>query len=311
MYKVKYTFWNEKEFPGFSNSLSRIYDDSIDNYKEKYRKLDKKDLDMIYTFVKDLEYFYASIICEGIVTNKNFKNILEQLKSISLVVIPKKRDLYGATLGTEVSINPDIDAEYGLSRDEFINHCVSHELGHDINNKWYNEAKDLSKEIYGRYRNKKIFKIDSYKYLLFGFDLLNEVVAEETAKRVTNRLTKKKVNDINHNRYLSEHIFYDDLYQFALGFAKSFNYIKDTRNMSDEDVMLKLVRRSFDEDFIKNIKEELELSDPKKYENIITMLVCMGKIKASTYEIIGLRNNEKIDVDEYKEIFNSVKRRKQ
>ena len=81
--------------------------------------------------------------------------------------------------------------------------------------------------------------------------------------------------------------------------------------MSDEDVMLKLVRRSFDEDFIKNIKEELELSDPKKYENIITMLVCMGKIKASTYEIIGLRNNEKIDVDEYKEIFNSVKRRKQ
>ena len=257
-----------------------------------------------------MEYFYASIICEGIVTEKNYKNILEQLKKIEFVVVPKKRDIHGATLGYQISINPDIEESEDFTKDQFMQLCISHELGHVINNNWKKDSKKLSKELYNNPDIFELFEkldINDYRYLSFGFDLLDEVVAEEVAERVTYRLARKKRNKkINKNKL----IVYNELYEYALEFSKSLDYIRDTKNVSNDEVMLKLVRRSFDEEFINNIFNEINNSDVEKREKLITMLVCMGKIKASTYEVIGLNKNSEEKIDDYKDLFREVIRRK-
>ena len=312
MYKPKYTFWNEKQFPGFVDSLDRIYNDSVDNYKKTHNDLIDKELEVFNTFIKDLEYYYAILICEGIedLNNPN-KNILNQLKSIKHVVIPKKRDLYGATLGNQVSINPDIDAAYGLDKKCFMQLCISHELGHIVNKKWYLESKELSKKLYKDPRNIELFEnleIDDYRYLLFGFDLINEVVAEDVAERVAFRLAKKKKDrSIGHNKY----ILYDELYKYAFEFAKSLDFIRSSKNISENSIMLELIKNSFSEDFISNISKEIENSDYNKRDKLLTILVCMGKIKASSYEVVGLnKNKESINVDKYIDTFNETIKRK-
>ena len=308
MYKPRYTFWNEKRFPQFIETLDNIYTKSVDNYIESHKTILGSDIDFFKTFVNDLEYFYASIISNGIVTEKNYKNVLEQLKLIDIVVIPFNNKLHGATLGYQISINPNIDEDYGLGKNGFIQLCVSHELGHIINNKWYDDAKELSKKIYNNPSNEELFNnldINDYRYILFGFDLINEVVSEDTAERVVQRLVKnfKKVNK-------NKLIVYDELYKYALEFAKSLDYVSTNKNISDDEVMLRLIRRSFDEYFIKNISKEIDNSDIDKRNKLITMLVCMGKIKAYSYEVVGLNKNSEKDVDNYKDIFNNISRRK-
>lgn len=316
MYKPRYKIWDSNRFPGFREALERIYNNSYNNYVEKHKVLVGNDLDMLNTFMVDLENYYVSIMREGIVTEKNYVNILNQLKSIELIVIPKRRNLYGATLGYQISINPDID-------DGLKQLCVSHELGHIINNKWKKETKKLSKQLFNDPSNRELFDrldIDDYRYILFGFDLLDEVVSQEVAERVNYRVLNKKrpkkeecYNErlFNHNPYLSNYTFYGELYPFAYIFSKKLDYVSSTKNCKEDEYMLRFVRRSFDEDFIKNIKKEIDNSNSKKKEELLTMLVCMGKIKASCYEVVGLnKEKEDIDVNRYVEEFNKIGKRK-
>ena len=75
--------------------------------------------------------------------------------------------------------------------------------------------------------------------------------------------------------------------------------------------MLELIKNSFSEDFISNISKEIENSDYNKRDKLLTMLVCMGKIKASSYEVVGLnKNKESINVDKYIDTFNETIKRK-
>ena len=316
MYKPRYKIWDENKFPKFRESLNRIYTDSYDNYVNSHDILVGHELKTLDNFMFGLETYYLSIIRETITTEKNWKNILNQLSSISLVVIPKKRDIYGATLGMQVSINPDVE-------DDLKQMCIFHELSHIINNKWKNEAGKLSKELYNDSDNKRIFKdlnINDSKYLLFGFDLLDEVIAQEVAERVDYRLKKKKrpkkferYNEklFNHNPYLSNYTLYGELYEFAYKFVRNLDYVSTTKNCSEEEYMLRFIRRSFDEDFIKNIGAEIILSDNKKKEKLVTLLACMGKIKAAYYEVVGLnKTKENVNVERYVNVFNdTIKRR--
>ena len=317
MYKPIYKVWNERTFPGFRDSLDRIYNDSYNNYIETHTSLEDKELKVLNDFMISLEKYYISIIGETITTEKNYLNILNQLNSISLVVVPKKNvDLYGATLGKQISINPNIS-------DDLKQICISHELGHIINSKWKNDAKELSEKLYNDPNNKKIFEeldIDDYRYLLFGFDLIDEVIAQEVAERVNYRLLKKKRPEkvekynekmFNHNPYLSNYTLYGELYEFAYLFSKKFNYINSNRNCSEKEHMLRFIRRSFDEDFINNISKELEISDENKKTSIITLLACMGKIKTFYYGVVGLnKSGSNIDIDKYVNAFNDTIRRK-
>ena len=74
--------------------------------------------------------------------------------------------------------------------------------------------------------------------------------------------------------------------------------------------MLKLVRRSFDDEFLIELENEILSSDIDKKIKLITMLGCMGKIKVATSDVVGLnKDKEDIDINKYVELFNSVKRR--
>ena len=253
MYKPRYKFWDENKFPNFRDSLDRIYNDSYDNYINGHDVLVGSELKTLEDFMFGLETYYLSIIRETITTEKNWNNILNQLSSISLVVIPKKRNIYGATLGTQVSINPDIE-------DDLKQICIFHELGHVINNKWKDESTRLSKKIYSDPKNEELLKsldINDYKYIKFGFDLLDEVIAQEVAERVDYRLKKKKrpakeekYNEklFNHNPYLSNYTFYGELYDFAYKFVRNLDYVSTTKNCKEDEYMLRFIRRSFDED---------------------------------------------------------------
>ena len=49
MYKTRYSFWNEQEFPGFTGFLRNLYSTSMNNFynktvkEEKYSKKEIKD----------------------------------------------------------------------------------------------------------------------------------------------------------------------------------------------------------------------------------------------------------------------------
>ena len=196
MYRFKYTFWDENRFPGFRESISNLYDTCINHYKNTCKKKDF-ELKMFDTFFNDLENYFRVLITNGIVTQKNFVNILEQLKKLDLVVLlPKsKRNFYGVNFGYQIAINPEIEGMDEYSEDFMKQLVVSHELGHLINNKWVVDTKELSKRLYkDPVVSKTLKSIDagSYKYIQAGFSLLDEVVAEEAAEEVTYFLYKKK-----------------------------------------------------------------------------------------------------------------------
>lgn len=324
MYKTKYTFWNKNSFDGFVDALNELYENSRNHYINTHKEVKENELKMFDVFMKGLENYYASLITSGIVNNSNYINVLNQLKSISLIIIlpEAKRNLYGVTLGYQIAINPEIGSKDEYNETFMKQLCISHEIGHVINNKWTKDTKSLSKRLYEDSRVKAILEkidADDPKYLQFGFSLLDEVVAEEAAEYTTYRLNKMKRPNkelrrdkkiFNHNPYLTNYILYGELQELALSFSKSMDCIRTTKNSSDDDVMFRLVCKSFNDEFLKDIEKELVNSDTKKLEKLITMIACMGKIKAATYEVVGInKNKENIDVGKYVDIFNSVKGR--
>ena len=109
MYKCRYTFWDEKHFPGFTKALSDLYDRSINNYyKEKHdSKNRRRDLNAIYDVFPLIEYYYVSLIKLGFVDKKNYFNILNQLKSIESIGLLKPGAVRGLTIGNKIQINPE------------------------------------------------------------------------------------------------------------------------------------------------------------------------------------------------------------
>ena len=108
MYRCRYTFWDEKNFPGFKQALSDLYDRSINNYyKEKHDpRNQKRDLECLNKIFPLIEYYYVSLIKLGYVDKKNYFNVLNQLKGIECISILKSTSISGVTVGKKISINP-------------------------------------------------------------------------------------------------------------------------------------------------------------------------------------------------------------
>ena len=278
-YETMYSFWDDKRFPGFKKSLNRIYQNSRSTYLKNLwlsSSSRDKDMKMISTFMHDLEYYYRSLFDLEIVTTKNSSTILEQLKSIDVVkILPQdQRSFYGLTYRKQISINPDIQADCGLDEEAFKQLAVSHELGHILN----------------------------------GFWLVDEVVSQEVAEKVAYRKANKKRPSYEYRRdkaifnyrpYLTNYILYGELQEFAIQFARSIPCIDCTKQDSDEDVLLKLVRRSFSPDFIKNIRLDY-FHTPEKMDDFIIMLACMGRIRDATYQVLGSnRTSKDLNVNPY------------
>ena len=321
--------WREEQFPGFTQSMDRLYQRSLSSYYQTLSNSSmicqeelSNDMNMLKTFFQDLEIHYILLMKLGMVTNVNCKNILEQLKSIDLVkILPKQhRKYYGLTYDGQISINPDIQGKYNLSSDFLKQMSISHELGHIVNASWMEDAKAFSSELYQDPRVQAILKnmgLNDKKYLQYGFSLIDEVVAQEAAERVSyqkeglqrpKREARRDKAIFNHNPYITNYVFYGELQDFAISFARSLSYM-DCAQDREEDVLLKLVRRSFDKDFIQKIRKEV-LSNPSKLDDFIIMLACMGRVKDATYQVLGLHeSNKSLNVNSYVDPFQKVAKR--
>ena len=157
--------------------------------------------------------------------------------------------------------------------------------------------------------------LDDPKYLKYGFSLLDEVVVQEAAEAVTYRMANRPRPNkeyrtdkaiFKHNPYLTNYALYGELQEFAIKFARSLDFVNASSHDTDQDVLTKLARRSFDSNFIKRIKSEIE-NNPDKKDNLIIMLACMGSIKAATYKILNLeKDNRKLDTMMYTASFNKA-----
>lgn len=329
MYKTRYSIWDEKEFPGFTGFLSNLYNTSMNNFykktvkEEKYDKKEiKQEASILEDYIKDIEYYYVSLLKLGFITKQNYDNVLKQLESLHYIkVFPKnQRSLYGLSNYNprHIVINPDLKPEFGFSIDCVRQMCISHELGHIINMSWWRDAREYGDELYNDPRVRTILKnmnLDDPKYLKYGFSLLDEVVVQEAAEAVTYRMANKPRPSkeyrtdkaiFKHNPYLTNYALYGELQEFAIKFARSLDFVNTESTDTDQDVLTKLARRSFDKNFISRIKYEIDNNTSKK-DNLIIMLACMGSIKAATYKILNLEKDEReLDTMMYTDSFNKA-----
>lgn len=300
MYKCRYTFWDEKNFPGFTKALSDLYDRSINNYyKEKHDpKNRRRDLNAIYDIFPLIEYYYVSLIKLGFVDKKNYFNILNQLKSIESVGILKSETVRGLTVGNKIQISPTQQPMEDLTSSEMFDLTVFHELGHIINLSWEKDYHKLSERLFNNMeiRNRlSKFGIKSKNDLINGFILLEDVIVEEAAEDVLYR-SKDEVRpsfythrntDFPGIEYRSNYTMYTVFQELGLKFFRAFNSIDCVQEKTISASLKKSTTKAFNKDFISKLEEEI-CTDIDNMSDFALMLGCLGKIKNANYAGFGL-----------------------
>lgn len=300
MYKCRYTFWDEKNFPGFSKALSDLYDRSINNYyKEKHDPKNlRRDLNAIYDVFPLIEYYYVSLIKLGYVDKKNYFNILNQLKSIESVGLLKPGAVRGLTVGNKIQINPEQQPMNDLTSSEMFDLTVFHELGHIINLSWEKDYHNLCDRLFNNMeiRNRlKKFGIKSKNDLLNGFILLEDVIVEEAAEDVLYRSKESNRPSFYIHRskifpgveYRSNYAMYTVFQELGLKFFRAFNSTGSLEEKTVSSALKKSTTRAFNRDFISKIEEEI-CTDISNMSDFALMLGCLGKIKNANYSDFGL-----------------------
>lgn len=300
MYKCRYTFWDEKNFPGFTKALSDLYDRSINNYyKEKHDpKNRRRDLNAIYDVFPLIEYYYVSLIKLGFVDKKNYFNILNQLKSIESVGLLKPGAVRGLTVGNKIQINPEQQPMEGLTSSEMFDLTVFHELGHIINLSWEKDYHNLCDRLFNNMeiRNRlKKFGIKSKNDLINGFILLEDVIVEEAAEDVLYRSKEEARPSFYIHRskvfpgveYRSNYAMYTVFQELGLKFFRAFNSTGCLEEKTISSALKKSTTRAFNRDFINRIEEEI-CTDINNMSDFALMLGCLGKIKNANYSDFGL-----------------------
>ena len=300
MYNCRYTFWDEKNFPGFSKALSDLYDRSINNYyKEKHDPKNlRRDLNAIYDVFPLIEYYYVSLIKLGYVDKKNYFNILNQLKSIESVGLLKPGAVRGLTVGNKIQINPEQQPMNDLTSSEMFDLTVFHELGHIINLSWEKDYHNLCDRLFNNMeiRNRlKKFGINSKNDLLNGFILLEDVIVEEAAEDVLYRSKESNRPSFYIHRskifpgveYRSNYAMYTVFQELGLKFFRAFNSTGSLEEKTVSSALKKSTTRAFNRDFISKIEEEI-CTDISNMSDFALMLGCLGKIKNANYSDFGL-----------------------
>lgn len=300
MYQCRYTFWDEKNFPGFKKALSDLYDRSVVQYLgEKHDPANqKRDLACIYKVFPLIEYYYVSLIKLGYVDKKNYFNVLNQLKSIESIGILKNSNIMGITVGRKILLNPVSETIGDLSSEEMFNLTVFHELGHIINLGWEKDYISLSEKLYNNsvIRNKlKKYGIKSKNDLVNGFILLEDVLVEEAAEDVLYRskncarpgFMPYKSIIFPGVDYRSNYSMYTIFQEIGLKFFRSFKFIDCFREKTVTSALKKSVTKGFNANFISKLEEEIS-EDFEKMSDFALILGCLGKIKNAYYADSGL-----------------------
>lgn len=300
MYKCRYTFWDEKHFPGFTKALSDLYDRSINNYyKEKHDpKNRRRDLNAIYDVFPLIEYYYVSLIKLGFVDKKNYFNILNQLKSIESIGLLKPGAVRGLTIGNKIQINPEQQPMDDLTSSEMFDLTVFHELGHIINLSWENDYQQLCDRLFNNMEIRKKLKkfgINSKTDLVNGFVLLEDVIVEEVAEEVLYRSKDEARpgfyththNDFPGVEYRSNYAMYTIFQELGMNFFRAFKFTDCLGEKTISGVLKKGSTKAFYRDFISKVEEEI-CTDINNMSDFALMLGCLGKIKNASYAGFGL-----------------------
>lgn len=311
-YRFKYSFWNQQAFPGFTQKVENIYNNSMlcaSNAAEKQN---------VEESMTALEYYYVSLIKLDLIDKTNYNNVLSRLKTVSSMRTLKGKNskLFGLTIEDDIYINPDIPSKNNLSRIEMKQLIASHELTHVINGLWVEESEAFSKSLTQIPNIKILLKskgLDKKDYIKLGLDMIDEIVAEETSEKVAYRLSGKSRPAKSYFRdkgyigrgYYSNLTYYGEFQDIVTKFARELSFLKCTEKTKDEEVLNRLIRASFRRGFLINLGEELT-KNPERLENFVLMLAYMGKIKDGAYTVIGLSASGEKNVGKYFDMFDSL-----
>ena len=301
MYKCRYTFWDDKNFPGFKEALSDLYDRSVYNYFN-VEEHDRKDYDRDMKCISDvfplIEYYYVSLIKLGYVDKKNYFNVLEQLKNIECISVLKPGNLRGVTVGNKISFNPELKSFDDLSGEDMFKLTVFHELGHIICNSWQRDVTLLCDRMF---KNQEInnrlndYSIRSKNDLVNGFILLEDVLVQEVAEDVLYRNKEMdrpqfmyyKSANFPGIRYRSNYALYKMFQELGLKFFRCFKTCDCYTESTVSSALKKSSTKGFNSNFIKNIDSEMS-EDFDKLSDFSLMLGCLGKVKNANYSEFGL-----------------------
>ena len=316
MYQFRYDFWDEKRFPGFSSSMRDLYVNSLAYYyrytmEEAHEDEDLHAIDKLFAYV---EYYLAALVKLGYAKKSNYDNILNRINGIKLIKLlnPELRDnLNGLTYNRIITMNPTPGKYDGLDTIESLQIAMFHELGHIItssNNKDLEYLQQCLKEKYPELIE------GNEEYLTDGFKLLDEVAVENTAETIFYDRQDKKRDKVQTYRspilypegtFDSNLLEYREFQELAYRFALCLDFIPKDDDMNK--VIDSLTRVMFSKEYVSKLYLELT-RDKEKGEDLIAMLMCMGKIKKAKYQSFGLgdNENEQLNASCYYKLFDSI-----
>lgn len=310
-YSFEYKFWNQQAFPGFTQKINSLYNDSM-SYASSL--LEKRNVEEC---TQALERYYVALIKLGLIDKTNYNNVLSKLKTVSKIRTLKGDNsrIYGLTIDNDIYISPNIPSKKAFNSAEMKQLIISHELTHILNKSWVDDIERFSNSLMQHPNIKnllKTLKLDKKNYVKMGLEMIDEIIAEETSEEVTYRLSgksrppKTRLNDksyIGNRTYYSNLMFYGEFQDIVIKFVRQLSFLKCGEKTSDEEVIKSLIRKSFATSFLISLGEAIT-RDPSKLENYIIMLACMGKIKDGAYTVMGLSASGEKNVSRYYDIFN-------
>ena len=321
MYQFRYDHWDEKRFPGYADSMNHLYDESLSYYLQKHmndlnRNDDLLKMRQIFGY---MEYYFAALLKLRYVGKNNFQNILSQLKSIRMVQLldPSLRDKFnGLTYQQMMTMNPTPGKFPGLDDCESLQLALYHELGHIIIESNHDDIEFLKNTVYREDEFKQQFFKDGFGDFSKGFEFLDEVVAQNVGEAILfDREGKERPSYcVYKNRvmnpegtFTSNFLEYREFQELAYLFANCLDFIPKHENDTMCDVINRLSKAMFSRDFCKNIYSEFT-KDSQKGEDLMLMLMCMGKIKDAKYACFGYgsRDDSLKDVSKYFQLFHEI-----
>lgn len=315
MHDFYYCFWDEKRFPGFRRALLELEKRSIIKFNSvRHTALERKQYStMLNKSLDNIEKYFCALIKQKYIKKSNYLYCLNQIKSINSIdfMDEKDREVYDAyTLGNDIYINPEYKDMIDLGHDTTFFRIFSHELTHHMLSPWKEDRNDFARVMYNKYKNElEEYNLDNLKYIVMGFELLGEVIAEDVGEtiaykyegkeRPSFRLMKNEKMYGKTQTFVSNFYVYQELQEVANKFACCLDFIKDSGDISTN--LRKLSEKALFKDFISKI-EEIE------NEDLIIMLACMGKIKEASYTASGLTDLKDCDVRRYLNTFNYLAR---
>ena len=321
MYKFQYDIWDEQFFPGYAVSMNQLYDRScsLQSGRSRDKEKSKEDIAKITQIFGYMEYYFTAILKLGYVGKLNFNNVLSQLKNIRCVKLldPSYRKRYnGLSYNRVISMNPTPGKYPGMSENESLQLALFHELGHIITKANEEDIKLLKDLVYHETDfTKKIFP-SGFDDFSRGFNLLDEVAVHNVGEAVYYDCKKKNRPPVQtyHKSYLnlnssfdSNFVVYREFQELAYLFACCLDFISKEKNDTMCDVLDRLSKSMFSRYFCANLYLEFT-RDPNKGEDLITMLMCMGKIKEAKYSSFGYGRASvpREDVSRYYELFHKI-----